>query len=62
MGKGQLRACATPSIWQVHISYLGPIPKGKEWMALGRLSAPSVLPQLKMEFSDDFLDFCESFL
>ena len=46
-----------PAPGKVHISYTGPLPKGKEWMALGRLSAPTTLPQLKMEGADEFLDF-----
>ena len=48
---------SSPSPGKVHISFTGPIPKGKEWMALGRLSAPSVLPVLKMEGVGDFLGF-----
>ena len=31
-----------PAPGKVHISFTGPTPKGKEWMALGRVSAPSI--------------------
>ena len=40
---------SAPAPGKVHISFTGPVPKGREWMALGRVSAPSSVPKLKFE-------------
>ena len=46
-----------PAEGKRHISYTGPVQKGKEWLALGRLSAPIVTPPLKMEGAEEFMGF-----
>ena len=48
---------AAPAEGKRHISYTGPVQKGKEWLALGRLSAPIVTPPLKMEGAEELVGF-----
>ena len=50
---------AAPAEGKRHISYTGPVQKGKEWLALGRLSAPMVTPPLEMgvEGAEELIGF-----